>query len=136
MVENDDTKHLVLSTTPHEVNHLLNSDKVASTYKYFEAEYRAWYVGFKAQNGREPTNQEAMEQRISWQLNPDSFYGKYAGEALKDPKEAAKFYDLLSNMSGEKVDAGNWKTVIKSDPSTWPGKGSPAPVPAGNIDNH
>ena len=117
MVENDNTKHLVLSTVPHEVNHLLNSDKVASTYKYFEAEYRAWYVGFKAENGREPTNQEAMEQRISWQLNKDSFYGKYAGEALKDPKEAAKFYDLLGKMSGQKVDASNWETVIKSDPS-------------------
>lgn len=136
MVENDDTKHLVLSTVPHEVNHLLNSDKVASTYKYFEAEYRAWYVGFKAQNGREPTNQEAMEQRISWQLNKDSFYGKYAGEALKDPKEAAKFYDLLGKMSGQKVDASNWETVIKSDPSKWANPNSPAPVPGGNIDNH
>lgn len=136
MVVNGDTKHLVLSTTPHEVNHLLNGDKVASTYKYFEAEYRAWYVGFKAENGREPTNQEAMEQRISWQLNKDSFYGKYAGEALKDPKEAAKFYDLLGKMSGQKVDAKNWETVIKSDPKTWPGASSPAPLPAGNVDNH
>ena len=136
MVENSQTKHLVLSTTPHEVNHLLNGDKVAKTYKYFEAEYRAWYVGFKAQNGREPTNQEAMQQRISWQLNPDSFYGKYAKDALKDPDEAAKFYDLLGKMSGQKVDAKNWETVIKSDPSTWPSKNDPAPVPAGNIDNH
>ena len=136
MVENDTTNHLVLSTVPHEVNHLLNGDKVASTYKYFEAEYRAWYVGFKAQNGREPTNQEAMEQRLSWQLNPKSFYGKYAGEALKDPKEAAKFYDLLSKMSGQKVDASNWKTVIASDPKTWAKPNDPAPVPAGNIDNH
>ena len=136
MVENASTKHLVLSTTPHEVNHLLNGDKVAKTYKYFEAEYRAWYVGFKAQNGREPTNQEAMQQRISWQLNPDSFYGKYAKDALKDPAEAAKFYDLLGKMSGQKVDAKNWETVIKSDPTTWPSKNDPAPVPAGNIDNH
>ena len=136
MVVNSNTRHLVLSTTPHEVNHLLNGDKVASTYKYFEAEYRAWYVGFKAENGREPTNQEAMEQRISWQLDKKSFYGKYAGEALKDKKEAAKFYDLLSKMSGQKVDASNWETVIKSDASKWPGAGSPAPVPAGNLDNH
>ncbi len=135
MVENAQTKHLVLSTTPHEVNHLLNKDKVASTYKYFEAEYRAWYVGFKAQHGRAPTNKEAMEQRISWQLNKDSFYGKYANEALKDPKEAQKFYNLLSQMSGQKVDASNWKTVIASDPSTWAKPGDPAPVPAGNLDN-
>ncbi len=136
MVVNENTKHLVLSTTPHEVNHLLNGDKVANTYKYFEAEYRAWYVGFKAENGREPTNQEAMEQRISWQLNPDSFYGKYAGEALKDPKEATKFYDFMSKMTGQKVDAGNWKTVIATNPSTWKDPGGKAPVPGGNIDNH
>ena len=136
MVENSNTKHLVLSTTPHEVNHLLNGDKVDKTYKYFEAEYRAWYVGFKAENGREPTNAEAMSQRLSWQLNKDSFYGPYAADALKDPKEAAKFYDLLSKMSGQKVDAKNWDTVIKSDPTTWPGANSPAPVPGGNMDNH
>jgi len=136
MVENDTTRHLVLSTTPHEVNHLLNGDKVAATYKYFEAEYRAWYVGFKAENGREPTNQEAMQQRISWQLDKKSFYGPYAADALKNKDEAAKFYDLLSKMSGQKVDASNWNAVIKSDPSKWPGKDSPAPVPAGNIDNH
>jgi peptidoglycan hydrolase-like protein with peptidoglycan-binding domain len=133
---NGDTKHLVLDTVPHEVNHLLNGDKVAKSYKYFEAEYRAWYVGFKAENGRAPTNQEAMEQRISWQLNPNSFYGKYAGEALKDPKEAAQFYTLLSKLSGKKVDASNFKTVAAEDPSTWPTKNDPAPVPAGNLDNH
>jgi peptidoglycan hydrolase-like protein with peptidoglycan-binding domain len=132
----DDTKHLVLDTVPHEVNHLMNGDKVDKTYKYFEAEYRAWYVGFKAEHGRVPTNEEAMEQRISWQLNPSSFYGKYAAEALKDPKEAAKFYTLLSNLSGKKVDASNFKTVAAEDPNTWPTKNDPAPVPAGNLDNH
>jgi hypothetical protein len=136
MVENEDTLHLVLATTPHEVNHLLNGDKVESNFKYFEAEYRAWYVGFKAEHGRAPTNQEAMEQRISWQLDPDSFYGKYAKEALKDPAEAAKFYDFMGKMTGQTVNAGNWETVIASDPSGWAKPGDPAPVPGGNIDNH
>ena len=136
MVENVKTQHMVLSTMPHEVNHILNKDEVAETYKYFEAEYRAWHVGFQARYGRAPTNEEAMKQRISWQLDPSSFYGKYAKEALKDPKEAAKFYDLLSKMSGQKVDASNWNTVIASDPSTWAKPNDPAPVPGGNIDNH
>jgi len=136
MVENSGNFHMVLHTVPHEVNHLLNNDKVESNFKYFEAEYRAWYVGFQAEHGRPPTNQEAMEQRITWQLNTDSFYGKYAQEALKDPAEAAKFYDLLTKMSGQKVDASNWDKVIKSDPSTWTGKDNAAPVPNGNVDNH
>ncbi|MBL8953972.1 MAG: peptidoglycan-binding protein, partial [Myxococcaceae bacterium] len=131
MVENGKTDHLTLSTVAHEVNHNINDDKVAKTYKYFEAEYRAWYVGFKARHGREPTNAEAMSQRISWQLDESSFYGKYAKEALKDPEEAKKFYALLSKMSGKKVDASNFATVIAEDPSTWPDANKPAPVPAG-----
>jgi hypothetical protein len=136
MVENKKTQHMVLSTMPHEVNHVLNKDEVGNTYKYFEAEYRAWHVGFQARYGRVPTNEEAMKQRISWQLNQKSFYGPYAKEAMKDPAEAAKFYDLLTKMSGKKVDASNWETVIKEDPSTWAKPGDPAPVPGGNIDNH
>jgi len=135
--ENDDTNHLALDTVPHEVNHHLNNDKVASTFHYFEAEYRAWYVGFKAEHGRVPNSQEAMEQRISWQLDPKSFYGKYAAVALKNPKEAQKFYHFLESVTGMKVDAKNWKSVVKSDPATWPNKGqAAAPVPSGNVDNH
>jgi Putative peptidoglycan binding domain len=136
MVENKKTQHMVLSTMPHEVNHVLNKDEVGNSYKYFEAEYRAWYTGFQARYGRPPTNEEAMKQRISWQLDQKSFYGPYAKEAMKDPAEAAKFYDLLSKMSGKKVDASNWDTVIKENPSTWAKPGDPAPVPGGNIDNH
>jgi hypothetical protein len=137
MVENNTTKHLVLHTAAHEVNHILNKDEVDKTFKYFEAEYRAWYTGFTAEHGQPPTNQEAMEQRIRWQLNPSSFYGKYAAQAMKDPAEAQKFYDFLSKTTGQKVDASNWKTVAASDPSTWKTKpGDPAPVPSGNLDNH
>lgn len=136
MIQNEDTDRLALNTVAHEVNHLVNNDKVANTFQYFNAEYRAWYVGFQAEHGRVPTNQEAMEQRISWQLNPDSFYGKYAAEAMKDPKEAQKFYDFLGSVTGTKVDASNWQTVVSSKPETWPNLSlSPAPVPVGNNDN-
>jgi hypothetical protein len=136
MAETKQAQRMVLSTTTHEVNHILNNDKVESNYKYFEAEYRAWYVGFQARHGRPPTNEEAMKQRIVNQLDESGFYGPYAKEALKDPAEAAKFYDLLSKMSGKKVDASNWETVIKENPSTWAKPGDPAPVPSGNLDNH
>jgi hypothetical protein len=136
MVENKKSQHMVLSTMAHEVNHVLNKDEVASSYKYFEAEYRAWHVGFQARYGRPPTNAEAMNQRIKGQLDEKSFYGPYAKEAMKDPAEAAKFYDLLSKMSGKKVDASNWETVIKENPSTWTKPGDPAPLPSGNLDNH
>jgi hypothetical protein len=115
----------------------VNHDKVDNTFHYFESEYRAWFTEFKAEHGRVPTNQEAMEQRVSWQLSPDSFYGSYAAAAMKNPKEAEKFYHFLSEMTGMKVDAKNWKDVVKSDPATWPNKGEgAAPVPSGNLDNH
>jgi len=136
--ENENTDELAIKTLPHEVNHYLNNDKVAPTFQYFEAEYRAWYVGFKAEHGRAPTNQEAMEQRINWQLNPDSVYGKSAIPAMKNPQEAQQFYHFLESVTGMKVNAKNWKDVVKSDPATWPAKKSdaPAPVPSGNVDNH
>ena len=136
VIENDQTKELVVATSAHEVNHLLNNDKVQNTFRYHEAEYRAWYVGFEAKNGRPPTNQEAVEQRIRWQLNKDGPYGKPAEEALKDPKEAQKFFDLWSKMTGQKVDASNYKTILYSDASKWKTAGDPAPVPNGNVDNH
>jgi len=135
--ENDETNSLAIETVPHEVNHFVNHDKVANTFHYFESEYRAWFVEFKAEHNRVPTSQEAMDQRISWQLNPKSFYGKYAASALKNPQEAQKFYHFLESVTGMKVDAKNWKTVVKSDPASWPNKGqTPAPVPSGNVDNH
>lgn len=136
MVENATTKELVVATSAHEINHLMNNDKVANTFHYYEAEYRAWYVGFEAKNGRPPTNQEAIEQRMRWQLNKDGPYGGPAEEAMKDPKEAQKFYDVWSKMSGQKVDASNWKTVVYSDASKWTTASDPAPVPSGNVDNH
>ena len=136
MIENGTTKELVVATSAHEINHLMNNDKVANTYKYYEAEYRAWYVGFEAKNGKPPTNQEAIEQRMRWQLNKDGPYGGPAEEAMKDPKEAQKFYDIWSKMSGQKVDASNWKTVVYSDASKWKTANDPAPVPGGNVDNH
>jgi len=137
MAENEDTDHLTLNTVSHEVNHLINGDRVADTFHYFEAEYRAWYVGFQAQNGRVPTNQEAIDQRIKLQFNPESFYGKHAAEAMKDPAEAQKFYDFIKSITGKNVDASNWQAVLNSDPVSWPNLSeSPAPVPPGNIDNH
>ncbi len=135
--EDEDTTDLAIGTSSHEVNHSVNNDKVADTFAYFEDEYRAWFVAFKAEHGRPPTNQEAMDQRVAWQLNPDSSYGQHAAAAMKHPKEAEKFFHFLSEMTGMKVDAKNWKTAVKSDPSTWPDKGqATAPVPSGNLDNH
>lgn len=135
LAETDDTNHMALSTAPHEINHLLNGDEPDKTYKYFEAEYRAWYVGFKAEFGRPPTNAEAQE-RIAYQLKPSTFYGKYAAKALKDDDEAKQFYAFVKQMTGKEVNKDNIQTVINSNTTTWAHPGDPAPIPGGNIDNH
>jgi hypothetical protein len=144
-IKNDDgrvsskkaTQHMVRSAVAHEVSHVLNRDKVAASFQYFEAEYRAWYVGFKARYDREPSNREIMEQRIRWQFSPRSSYGRHAANAMKDPAEAQKFYDFLSKVTGLPVDASNWNTVLHSAPSTWTSDpNASAPVPGGNLDNH
>ena len=138
ITENKTTNHLALNTVAHEINHLVNDDKVGDTFDYFNAEYRAWYVGFKAEHGRPPSNQEAMEQRIRWQFDPESAYGATSAGALKHPSQAQKLFDFLGKMTGLKVDAHNWRDVVyKSDPATWRTKAStPAAPPAGNDDNH
>jgi hypothetical protein len=135
--EDDDTTDMAIGTPTHEVNHAMNPTPVGDTFANFQNEYRAWFVEFKAQHGRAPTNREAMDQRVSWQLNPKSAYGPNSAGMLRHPKEAQQFYDFLSQMTGMKVDAKNWKAAVKSDPATWPDKGqSTAPVPSGNLDNH
>ncbi len=54
-----ESRHVVLATIAHEVNHHVNGDKNAATYAYFQAEYRAWYVGTIAETGEPPTRIQA-----------------------------------------------------------------------------
>lgn len=133
--------HLALDTIPHEINHLINGDKVAQTFDYLNEEYRAWYVGHQAANGRPPSNQEALE-RWAYFLDPGSgYYDSAAKGALANADEAKKIFALLSQLTGETVDATNYKQVmadLAADPSKY--KTNPndpaAAVPPGNLDNH
>ncbi|HEY0230519.1 MAG TPA: hypothetical protein VGC55_04655 [Dokdonella sp.] len=130
---------LAVNTIPHEINHLINGDKVAPTYDYLNDEYRAWYVGYSAENGHPPSNKEALE-RWSYFVSPGGvYYDSAAKDALNNPDEAAKIFNELSALSGLKVDASNYKQVLadlasdtgkyKTDPN------GPAVVPPGNLDN-
>lgn len=55
-------EHLLLNTVVHEVNHLMNGDRVRQTFEYFMGEYGAWYTGYRAAYGREPTRQQAYNR--------------------------------------------------------------------------
>lgn len=135
---NEDTDRLSLNTVAHEVNHLVNNDVPHNTFQYFNAEYRAWVVGFQAQHGRPPTNQEAMDQRIKTLMDLTSAYGPTTAGALADPKEAQQIFDFLKSVTGLDVNAGNYQQVLSSDPEKdW--KTLPmwtAPAGVGNNDNH
>jgi|SRR5215470_11942915 len=67
----------------HEVNHLLNGAEVDSSYRYFMDEYRAWYVGFKAENGRTPSQIECLDQIRLLITSTRGAYGKI-GDAFRN----------------------------------------------------
>jgi hypothetical protein len=139
MEENEKTDRLSLNTVAHEINHLLNHDVPEGNFKYVNAEYRAWYVGFQAQYGRVPTNQEAIEKRLQTQLDLEGGYKDTSKAALDNPAEAQKIFDFLKSITGMNVDANNWHDVVyDSNPDKdWPNLSVlPAPEPVGNNDNH
>ncbi len=121
---------VIENTTAHEVSHLVNGDKTAQTFHYLNEEYRAWYVGNTAQNGEPPTNQQAVD-RWEYFLSPTGGYADYAhgtdggwlgigakDGALDKPKEAAQIYATLSELTGLKVTADNYTSVL-ADPTSW-----------------
>ena len=128
-VDGGDTTGLGLNTLPHEISHAINDDATDQSFHYLNEEYRAWYVGFQAENGRPPSNLEALE-RWEYFLNPNGGYAEYAhgierdfwfdtDGALDKDGEASQIFDLLGDMTGLDVTADNYKDVLASDPSTW-----------------
>ena len=120
---------LGLDTLNHEISHAINDDQTDQTFDYLNQEYRAWYIGYKAEHGHPPSNQEALE-RWEYFLNPKGGYAEYShgierrfwwdtDGALDKPGEAAKIFQMLSDLTGLEVNADNYKTVLASDPSTW-----------------
>jgi hypothetical protein len=120
---------LGVNTLAHEVSHAVNDDSTDQTFDYLNEEYRAWYVGYEAEHGHPPSNQEALE-RWEYFLNPNGGYAEYShgierdfwwdtDGALDKPDEAAKIYQMLSDLTGLEVNADNYKDVLASDPSTW-----------------
>lgn len=122
-------KSLGMDTLNHELSHAINDDKTDQTFDYLNEEYRAWYVGYEAEHGHPPSNKEALE-RWEYFLNPNGGYAEYShgierdwwwdtDGALDKPEEAAKIYQMLSDLTGLDVNADNYKEVLASDPSTW-----------------
>ncbi len=104
---NATARHAVLATIPHEVSHQVNGDKNRATYKYFQAEYRAWYVGYIAEYGKEPTRQQAYDRCLElFQLYPNidsARTGNWFG--IWTDSDARKVIDFVQQFSaGTKLD--------------------------------
>ncbi len=92
------SREAILATIPHEVSHQVNNDINEATYEYFQAEYRAWYVGYLAENGKEPTRVEAFERCVVLINIYPTIH-----EALFDvPEERARMLSFMNQMLGVK----------------------------------
>ena len=121
---------VIENTTAHEVSHLVNGDSTNQTFHYLNEEYRAWTVGYQAENGHPPSNQEAMD-RWEYFLNPSGGYADYShgtdggwfgigakDGALEKSGEAEQIFGLLSELSGLEVTADNYQDVM-AHPEKW-----------------
>ncbi len=149
-------RNVAMDTMPHEVNHLMTGHTDAGTYDRFIDEYRAFYVGFMAENGREPTRAEAWE-RIDNQLNLPAY--SHLADAARDrdrslwdvvtgdPGEPSEDSRRIVEFAGQFYPAGSapdpndlssGQQVINDSSSMTPSDPSgtaPLPDPVGNMDN-
>ncbi len=112
------TQHMVTHTVAHEVNHLVNGDRVAESFQYFMAEYRAYYVGHLAKYGTAPTRAE-VEGRVTYLLTAESGAYRRIAAALTDPVEGPLIADYVEGIVGRPVTAEDVATELSagvSDP--------------------
>lgn len=141
LTETPNSRHVVLHTIAHEVNHNVNGDRPSNTYNYLEQEYRAYYVGFKAEHGRPPTNAEAMER---WRNEIVGAYSARSQAAINGSEtEARKFAEELSRITGQPIPANASHDDLKNyiqqqvqlSKSKYADPNGAAPVPPGNLSN-
>lgn len=129
---------------PHEVNHLVNGDKVSETYRYFNAEYRANYVDFMAEHGRPPTADEMLGVLHTLLTNP--LYTSLANALANGGQDSDDIVALISDVLGrDDVTADNAVQLIEEAMNARDnGLDDLAPVPdddrhtpgiQGNLDN-
>lgn len=130
-VGNDDTLHMTTHTFAHEVNHLVNGDEVSQTFEYFNAEYRGFYAGFRAQHGRDPTVDEVLD-RVRFLLTAtDGAYGEIAQALQNGGTQSDQIVAFMGQLLGRNdVTAANAATL---DPTNG---NATATRPQGNLENN
>jgi hypothetical protein len=94
-------QHLV-ETLAHEICHFVNNDRVGKSYRYFMAEYRAWYVGQKAMRGHAPSPRECWGRARYLVISETAGYAEI-GAAFRDMNsgESKKIVEFIARIRGD-----------------------------------
>jgi hypothetical protein len=129
-----------VDTLAHEVNHVLNNDKVEESYRYFMAEYRAWYVGHVAAHGRPPSQQDCFNHA---QLLVTGDRGLYAevhdAFRRRGSDESKQIVDFIARITGANRTLATPGNVLQPGPLSTTVAGFAPEPPQGvsyNLDNH
>lgn len=133
------------ATLAHEVNHLVNGDHVGKTYKYFMAEYGAWYVGFIARAGREPTRHECYNRARYLLTQTTDVYANIRAARLQvadngapgpEAQRVIAFMDQFFDPPPSPDDVASDKAIVQAG-HVPPQPNQPGPLPTGgrNMDN-
>ena len=117
----------------HETNHQMNGDVNEASYKYFQAEYRAWLVGNTAKDGSIPNNQAAFERcKEIIELYPYIKEAYFSGN--EESKQIASF---LCQILGKEYNADSYSDLERLLNKSVSNKKATAPMPdpALNPDN-
>lgn len=137
-----DALHVAANTLAHEVNHVRTPGGNEKSYGYFMDEYRAWYVGHQAENGKPPTASEAYERMQYLTSSTSGGYGNI-GKALEDEGEpdAANIRAMMAEAMG--LDPRTATLADVRDAGKFNNWNGTAPVPRSardddpnNLDNH
>ncbi len=141
--DNGSNRWSMIDALAHEVNHNLNGDSGAATHDYFMGEYGAWYVGFVAANGREPTRAEAYDRCVYLLTRTDGVYDNIRRARLatgpdgSPGPEARRMIAFMSQFAGTPIDPTSAGAGDRAVHISVANAGGPAPQPdvVRNMDN-
>ncbi|MDO5621754.1 MAG: hypothetical protein Q4G24_09820 [Paracoccus sp. (in: a-proteobacteria)] len=135
-----DAVHVVSNTLAHEINHTITPGGNEQSYGYFMDEYRAWYVGYQAENGHPPSARDAYDRASYLTASETGSYGNigkaFRDEGSEDQKQIVAF---MAQLMGLDPATASFEDV--NDFHNFNNRGpAPAPVPAfsddpNNLDN-
>jgi hypothetical protein len=112
----------------HEINHDKNPIEANGGYRNFMGEYRAWYVGYRAQFGHSPSQKECYMRAANYVV-PGGVYTQFVqlfwDQDSQESKDMVKFIAKILKEDPNNATAGS---VIRQD-LLWPDPADAATYP-------